>query len=209
MLLPTSLVGSYPQPVWLIDRERLSKQVPRVRVDDLWLVDKQKLDPTRFGVEFGAGLIPSELDELAMASHLSTEANAHDADVRLWGEKGLGNIPPLWMLKYLPNMPACHVSILHNAQGPNNSITESDVAGLLALGEAMRILRREQADFFLVGGADSKINPLSMVRQCMFGHLSTHNEPAVNASAAGPSPTCTRASLRPDAGSNFSTVALL
>src|SRR6516164_7059486 len=41
MLLPTSLVGSYPQPEWLIDRERLSKQVPRVRADDLWLVAAQ------------------------------------------------------------------------------------------------------------------------------------------------------------------------
>jgi 5-methyltetrahydropteroyltriglutamate--homocysteine methyltransferase len=38
MLLPTSLVGSYPQPDWLIDRLKLSKQVPRVRADDLWLV---------------------------------------------------------------------------------------------------------------------------------------------------------------------------
>jgi 5-methyltetrahydropteroyltriglutamate--homocysteine methyltransferase len=38
MLLPTSLVGSYPQPDWLIDRVKLSKQVPRLRADDLWLV---------------------------------------------------------------------------------------------------------------------------------------------------------------------------
>ena len=44
MLLPTSLVGSYPQPEWLIDRERLSKQVPRVRAHDLWLVDPQRLE---------------------------------------------------------------------------------------------------------------------------------------------------------------------
>jgi len=44
MLLPTSLVGSYPQPDWLIDRARLSKQVPRVRVDDLWLVPPDKLE---------------------------------------------------------------------------------------------------------------------------------------------------------------------
>src|SRR6185312_6934843 len=35
-LLPTTLVGSYPQPDWLIDRARLSKMVPRVRMDDLW-----------------------------------------------------------------------------------------------------------------------------------------------------------------------------
>ena len=44
MLLPTSLVGSYPQPEWLIDRVKLSKQVPRVRVDDLWLVASDRLE---------------------------------------------------------------------------------------------------------------------------------------------------------------------
>jgi len=43
MLLPTSLVGSYPQPAWLIDRDKLSKQVPRVRAD-LWLVPPDKLE---------------------------------------------------------------------------------------------------------------------------------------------------------------------
>jgi 5-methyltetrahydropteroyltriglutamate--homocysteine methyltransferase len=42
MLLPTSLVGSYPQPEWLIDRGRLAKQVPRTRADDLWLVARDQ-----------------------------------------------------------------------------------------------------------------------------------------------------------------------
>ncbi len=139
-------------------------------------VDKEKLDPTRFGVEFGAGLIPSELTELGEASYLATGKNTHPVDVKIWGEKLRETIPPLWMLKYLPNMLACHVSILHNAQGPNNSITESDVASLLAVGEAARILRRNQCDFFLVGGADSKMNPLSLTRQEIFGHLSRNNE---------------------------------
>lgn len=139
-------------------------------------VDKKQLDPTRFGVEYGAGLIPSELDELGPASHISTEANAHPTDPRIWGEKGIGSIPPLWMLKYLPNMLACHVAILHNAQGPNNSITESEVASLLALGESVRIIKRNQADFMLAGGADSKLTPLSMVRQTLFGQMSRANE---------------------------------
>ena len=44
MLLPTCLVGSYPQPEWLIDRDKLSKQVPRVRAGDLWLVAPDKLE---------------------------------------------------------------------------------------------------------------------------------------------------------------------
>ena len=44
MLLPTSLVGSYPQPEWLIDHLKLSKQVPRARADNLWLVAGDKLE---------------------------------------------------------------------------------------------------------------------------------------------------------------------
>jgi 3-oxoacyl-[acyl-carrier-protein] synthase II len=116
------------------------------------------------------------LDDLGDAALVSTQVCRDKVDLRKWGEVGLGTIQPLWMLKYLPNMPACHVSILHNAQGPNNSITESDVASLLALGEAYHILRRDGADFFLVGGAESKINPLSLVRQCLFEPLSRRNE---------------------------------
>ena len=39
MLFPTTLVGSYPQPEWLIDRERLAKHIPpRVRASELWRV---------------------------------------------------------------------------------------------------------------------------------------------------------------------------
>src|SRR5262249_55791263 len=41
---PTCLVGSYPQPEWLIDRPRLSKQVPRLRMRDLWLIDDARLE---------------------------------------------------------------------------------------------------------------------------------------------------------------------
>ena len=44
MLLPTSLVGSYPQPDWLIDRAKLSKQAPRTRAHDLWRIDDAHLE---------------------------------------------------------------------------------------------------------------------------------------------------------------------
>lgn len=139
-------------------------------------VDKEKLDPTRFGVEFGAGLIATELEELGPAAQVSANCQPGVVDLEKWGEQGLKVMTPLWMLKYLPNMLACHVSILHNAQGPNNTIIQDDVASLLALGEAFRILLRDQADFFLVGGADSKINPLSLVRQCLFQPLSRRHD---------------------------------
>jgi 5-methyltetrahydropteroyltriglutamate--homocysteine methyltransferase len=45
MLFPTSLVGSYPQPDWLIDRERLGDRFPpRVRARELWRVDPEYLE---------------------------------------------------------------------------------------------------------------------------------------------------------------------
>jgi 5-methyltetrahydropteroyltriglutamate--homocysteine methyltransferase len=45
MLFPTSLVGSYPQPNWLIDRERLRHRFPpRVRARELWRVAPAYLD---------------------------------------------------------------------------------------------------------------------------------------------------------------------
>lgn len=145
-------------------------------------IDKEKLNPERFGCEFGAGLIASELEELAMAAQVSVNCQPHSVDLEKWGEHGIPSIQPLWMLKYLPNMLACQVSILHNAQGPNNTITESEVASLMALGEAYRILERDGADFFLVGGADSRLSPLSMVRQVLFLSLSRRNDAPEKAS---------------------------
>ncbi len=42
MLFPTTLVGSYPQPEWLIDREKLLKSLPpRVRAKELWRISER------------------------------------------------------------------------------------------------------------------------------------------------------------------------
>jgi 3-oxoacyl-[acyl-carrier-protein] synthase II len=135
------------------------------------------LDPFRFGVEFGCLMVATETDELAAAAKVATAAG--DVDMVKWGREGLGQVPPLWMLKYLPNMPACHTSIYFDAQGPNNTVTEADAAGLLALGEAYRIIGRDLADFFLVGGCESKINPVSLARHNLFTPMTKRvGEPA-------------------------------
>ena len=45
MLFPTSLVGSYPQPEWLIDRKKLAGRFPpRVRVKELWRVGEDFIE---------------------------------------------------------------------------------------------------------------------------------------------------------------------
>ena len=43
LLFPTTIVGSYPQPDWLIDKEALGSRVPRIRATELWRIPKEYL----------------------------------------------------------------------------------------------------------------------------------------------------------------------
>jgi 5-methyltetrahydropteroyltriglutamate--homocysteine methyltransferase len=43
-LLPTTVVGSYPQPDWLVDRDMLSKTVPRIRMTEMWRIPSRWLE---------------------------------------------------------------------------------------------------------------------------------------------------------------------
>jgi 5-methyltetrahydropteroyltriglutamate--homocysteine methyltransferase len=43
-LIPTTVVGSYPQPDWLVDRARLMNKVPRVRAPEIWRFEGEMLD---------------------------------------------------------------------------------------------------------------------------------------------------------------------
>ncbi|MBE3069737.1 MAG: beta-ketoacyl-[acyl-carrier-protein] synthase family protein, partial [Planctomycetes bacterium] len=102
------------------------------------------IDHRRFGMVFGSGFIPTELDDLAGPVAASRQGGPFS--LKGWGEHGIAQMFPLWLLKYLPNMHACHTGVLWDAQGPSNSITCSDTGGLLALDEAARIIRRGAAD---------------------------------------------------------------
>ncbi len=58
-----------------------------------------------------------------------------------WGQQAMGEICPLWLLRQLPNMPACHVSIEFDARGPNNTITCRESSAFLRLAEAVGVIR--------------------------------------------------------------------
>ncbi len=136
------------------------------------------VDPTRFGIDLGAGLISSELDELAPAIAKAYESG-DEFDFQAWGRESIGMMEPIWLLKYLPNMLACHISILIDCQGPSNTITEADASANLAVAEATRIIARGRADVMIAGGADSKIHPLSLIRMGLLENMSRwKGEPA-------------------------------
>ena len=82
-----------------------------------------------------------------------------------WGELGLPEVAPLWLLTCLPNMPACQVAILANLRGPNNTITLGESATNLAIAEACRWIEDGDADAVLVGGTGNNVTPFSLLHR--------------------------------------------
>ena len=136
-------------------------------------------DGPRMGAHIGAGLIAAELNELTAALVEAADGNGQ-FDIHKWGDEGITHLTPLWLLKYLPNMLACHVTILHDAQGPSNTITCGETSATLSVGESMRVIQRGAADVCFCGGTDCKINPMAFLRQLLAGRLTTqgNDDPA-------------------------------
>ena len=137
--------------------------------------DKPTIDPKRFGCNIGAGLISVDLNELTGAMHSAREGNK--LDLQRWGRDGMNQLTPLWLLKYLPNMLACHVTIIHELKGPSNTITCAEASSHLAIGEAFRTIQRNDADCAICGGAETKVVPMSLVRQILLRRVTdSHND---------------------------------
>ena len=127
-------------------------------------LEKGSIPPERLGVVFGSDMIYSPASELEQVFRKCIDDGVYHHE--RWGEAAMSNIYPLWMLKYLPNFPACHVGIVYDAQGPNNSITMGDASSLLAFSEAISCIQRGMADVMLTGGTGTR---LSLVSLMMYG----------------------------------------
>lgn len=136
-------------------------------------IGAQSVDPERFGVVFGADSLPCDPEDVAAAYRACLQSGRFSLDE--WGGQGLAEIYPLWMLKYLPNMPACHIAIAHDARGPNNTITLGEVSSLMAVAEAAHTIARGGADVMVCGGAGSRLQPVNFVRGFV-GELSRRND---------------------------------
>jgi 3-oxoacyl-[acyl-carrier-protein] synthase II len=132
------------------------------------------IDPARMAINLGAGLISCDLVELA--DSVAKGSAGGSFDIRKWARDGFELITPLWLLKYLPNMLACHIGIIHDIQGPSNTIMCAEAAAHLAIIEACRVIQRGAADAALAGGAEAKVNPIVMMRQCLLGRTTGRND---------------------------------
>jgi 3-oxoacyl-[acyl-carrier-protein] synthase II len=132
------------------------------------------MDPYRFGVVYGAGRMTCHPSELAAAVEVCRSEGG--IDVSKWGPEALNEVAPLWLLRQMPNMPASHVSIDHNACGPNNTITCRDASALLALSEAVRVIEADRADCMIVGACSSNIHPVDVAKFHSFEGLSRRSD---------------------------------
>ncbi len=139
-------------------------------------LEPSRINPERFGVCMGTGITPVDVAELAGPMRRGLEADG-SFDVGKFSIARAESIFPLWLLRHLPNMASAHLSILHQAMGPNNTIVTACAAGTQAVGEAFRLIGRGDADLMLAGGCDSRIDPLLLVAYQAMNALSKSNRP--------------------------------
>ena len=138
--------------------------------------EDRNVDPDRFGVVFGSDLIGAEVDMLLSTFRAGIVKGQYDFSK--WGTDAMKEIFPLWMLKFLPNMPACQISIGLDARGPSNSITLCRCSSLAAIIEAARTIERGSADVMVGGGCGNRINQDFQTRTRSYFTAPRRDDPA-------------------------------
>lgn len=140
-------------------------------------------DPTRVGTMFGSDYIITNPAEFQKGIRECLAADG-EFDFGQWAEKGLVNVEPTWLLKYLPNMPASHVAIFNDLQGPSNSLTVRESSSNVAIGEAVTIIRRGSADALVTGSTGSRIHPLRTIHVSLQEQLADRHSETAGGDAA-------------------------
>lgn len=121
--------------------------------------EQGKHNPDRTGVVFGSDYILTLPQEYVKGVKKCLNEQGH-FEFSEWAEKGMSEVEPLWLLKYLPNMPASHIAIYNDLRGPSNSITLREASSNLSIAEAYATLQRGSADMMVVGATGTRVHPL-------------------------------------------------
>lgn len=126
-------------------------------------VDGAHFSPDRSGIYFGSDYqitMPNDF-ELAV-SHCLKEN--HEFDFDQWAEKGIPAMNPLWLLIFLPNMPACHVTMYNDMRGASNTITQREASGNICIEHASHFLDNGDYDMMLCGATGTRLNPMKAIQ---------------------------------------------
>jgi 3-oxoacyl-[acyl-carrier-protein] synthase II len=149
-------------------------------VRDSGILDDKQLEPPRFGVYLGSGEGQQNFERFTKMMLCAMEGET--LDVGRFTKKGLEILDPREELAQEPNMPAAHLAGLFNAQGPNVNCLTACAASSQAIGEAVEMIRHNDADVMLSGGAHSMIHPFGVTGFNLLTALSTRNDEPTRAS---------------------------
>lgn len=132
-------------------------------------------DSERTGAVYGSDYILTEPQEFIEAvRNCMTEEDEFDYD--RWAEDGLPKVTPLWLLKYLPNMPASHIAIYNDLRGPNNSLTLREASPNLTMAESYSTIIRGNADTIIAGATGTRLHPMRTVHVTLQEEVARGNE---------------------------------
>jgi 3-oxoacyl-[acyl-carrier-protein] synthase II len=92
------------------------------------------------------------------------------------------SVDPLGLIRNAPNLVACLLSMVHDARGPNLTVSTACTSSAQSIGEAMRRVRRGEADVMLAGGTDSLVEAFMLAGFSLLGALSRRNDDHARAS---------------------------
>ena len=143
-------------------------------------LEPEDVVPTRFGVYAGSG--EGQQDFGRFVQMMQAAMHGKELDLAAFTKKGLEILHPLVELEQEPNMPAGHLASLVGAQGPNVNCLTACAASSQAIGEAVEIIRRDEADVMLSGGTHTMIHPFGVTGFNLLTALSTCNDEPQKAS---------------------------
>jgi len=95
---------------------------------------------------------------------------------------GPGKVSPFFIPATIINLAAGHISIRYGARGPNSATATACSASAHAIGDAFKIIQRNDADAMICGGSEAAITPLSVGGFAAARALYTRNEEPTRAS---------------------------
>lgn len=139
-------------------------------------LERGAVEPDRLGVIYGNEFIYPDISDLSDVMRASM--NEGQLEWNRYGPAFPRNIEPLWLLKSLPNMGACHVAIALDARASINTLASGEVSGLLAMTECVRTIERDGADVMIAGGAGNRLSTIPTVYRGDSNLSHRNNDPA-------------------------------
>ncbi|HEX6081007.1 MAG TPA: beta-ketoacyl-ACP synthase II [Methylomirabilota bacterium] len=169
--LPTRIAGELKgfDPLRYMDKKDDRKFDPFLKyaiacaamaVEDAGL-NVERVDRTRFGVLVGSGI-----------GGITTLLETHKTLL----DKGPDRVSPFFIPMLIINMASGLISMRFGARGPNSSVVTACATGNHAIGDAMKIIQRNDADLMIAGGSEAIILPLTFAGFCQMKAMSTRND---------------------------------